>query len=43
MLHNIYIYEYITIAEVRKQLPWADGKAVKNEIELQVIPLLCNV
>lgn len=26
--------------EVRKQLPWADGKTVKNEVDIQVLELL---
>lgn len=26
--------------EVRKELKWADGKAIKNEVDLQVLDLL---
>lgn len=26
--------------EVRKQLKWADGKAIKNEVDMQVLDLL---
>ena len=28
------------MASVRKSLPWADGKAVKNEVEMQILDLL---
>ena len=28
------------MAEVRKNLPWADGKAVKSEFDVQVLDLL---
>ena len=28
------------MAEVRKNLPWADGKAVKNEFDVQVLDKL---
>ncbi|KAI0233738.1 Glutamine--tRNA ligase [Lamellibrachia satsuma] len=30
----------ILMGEVRKLLPWADGKAVKNEVDIQVLELL---
>ncbi|TRY62895.1 hypothetical protein TCAL_00369 [Tigriopus californicus] len=30
----------IFMGEIRKVLPWADGKAVKNEIDLQILDLL---
>ena len=28
------------MAEIRKKIPWADGKAVKSEIDVQVLDLL---
>lgn len=30
----------LILQEVRKELKWADGKALKNEVDLQVLDLL---
>ncbi|KAK2183123.1 hypothetical protein NP493_323g06096 [Ridgeia piscesae] len=30
----------VLMGEVRKLLPWADGKAIKNEVDIQVLELL---
>lgn len=36
----------LLMQKVRNELPWADGKAVKNEVDLQVFissDLVCNL
>ncbi|PIK47504.1 putative glutamine--tRNA ligase [Apostichopus japonicus] len=41
LLEKRYHYNMgVIMGEVRKQLKWADGKAIKNEVDMQVLDLL---